>query len=459
MFQSASSTPYTNRNQRRKRRQFLPVLTSNESGRPKRSSLDAYILGVAKAALKIVAGASITTSVVLALQLVWIVLKTPRLPPPPLSGVDFIREGRVMRDDGNNDNSASDDDSDCDNYDFIGDVYPSEVLNVEVDTSQCNERTSESNQNNITHWKRKEFRLVLVGDSPVEGIGNTHHDHALGGQTARAFAQLVCRQEGYDCVRYWSHGKSGLTARGIEEDMVPLLYRVLEDVRCSPNDNDATGKVGGTTDDEPSSEPAIHAIVVVCGVNNVLDPMSTTSSFHSEVRSLLASIRRRNELKNTPLIVLGLPDFARLPFLPWPLSFALGLRGRRMQRALEVVVKEIQQLDGKLRGKSETILVNIPEVQDVVGSIGYHRHDSTGSNSGDGATGSQSKNGKSEPLKMRLCHPLLKHLGDSSLDQTKLGGLRIEDFLCDDGFHPGGYGTVYVGNLIAEAYGKLMNLP
>ena len=115
-----------------------------------------------------------------------------------------------------------------------------------------------------------------------------------------------------------------------------------------------------------------------------------------------------------------------------------------MQRMLEKAVREVQleerqgssnNNDGNIR----TILKVIPDVQSVLGTIGYHRCD------GDEST-----------LQMRLCHPLLKYLGGIRFDQDKIASLGMTDFLCDDGFHPGRLGTIYVGNLIREAYEELM---
>mmetsp|Transcript_18044 Transcript_18044/g.29552 ORF Transcript_18044/g.29552 Transcript_18044/m.29552 type:complete len:401 (-) Transcript_18044:185-1387(-) len=357
---------------------------------------DAYISNVAKKLAKIILRASITTSAVLVLQLIYVVWKTPRLPPPPLSGVDFVREGRMV---------APNQDGDLVDDSFVFD-----------ETKQL-----------------KEFRIVLIGDSPVEGIGNTHHRLALSGSTAKAFAQKVVtinNGESFDCVRYWSYGKSGLTAREIEDDMVPHLHRVQKSLT-------------GDNDDNDKQHTMIHAIVLLCGVNNVLDVKSTSSSFHSDVLSLIRSIRNNRHLINTPLIVLGLPDFSKLPFLPWPLAFVLGYRGRMMQRMLERAVREVQlqEREGNTNNKSNvrTLLKVIPDVQYVLGTIGYHRCD-----------------GEESTLQMRLCHPLLKYLGGIRLAQDKIASLRITDFLCDDGFHPGRLGTVYVGNLIREAYEEMM---
>ena len=376
-------------------------------------SINEYISTAAKKLAKIILRASITTSAVLVLQLLYVVWRTPRLPPPPLSGVDFAREGRIV----------------APNQDGDGDPL--------VD-------------GNFDHKKeQKEFRIVLIGDSPVEGIGNTHHHLALSGQTARAFAQKVVgdmqqqqqQQQHqisnggnnyYDCVRYWSYGKSGLTARGIEEEMVPYLHTVVNDIHQKSLEED----------DSDEYHTMIHAVVLLCGVNNVLDLKSTGSSFYSDVHSLIMSIRNNTRLSNTPLIVLGLPDFSTLPFLPWPLAFVLGYRGRMMQSMLEKVVREVQLKERESnvnRGKVTTVLKVIPDVETVLGTIGYHRCDS------DDTT-----------LQMRLCHPLLKYMGCIRLAQDKIASLDMTDFLCDDGFHPGKLGTVYVGNLIREAYEELM---
>eukprot|EP00984_Skeletonema_dohrnii_P004700 scaffold1654_cov130-Skeletonema_dohrnii-CCMP3373.AAC.4 len=369
----------------------------------KSSYLDDYISNAARKLAKLILRASITTSAVLVLQLLYVVWRTPRLPPPPLSGVDFVRDGRIV---------APNRDGELVDENFV-----------------------------YKEKEQKEFRMVLIGDSPVEGIGNTHHHLALSGSTAKAFAQKVVdiqqqqqktdEHDCYDCVRYWSYGKSGLTTREIQEEMVPHLHRVQDSL---------------LQDDSDSHEQhtMIHAVVLLCGVNNVLDMNSTVSSFYSDVHSLIQSIRNNPQLSSTPLIVLGLPDFSKLPFLPWPLAFVLGYRGRMMQSMLEKAVGEVQLKERERNivnndGKVNTVLKVIPDVQTVLGSIGYHRCD------GDDTT-----------LKMKLIHPLLKYLGGIQLAQDSIAALGMTDFLCDDGFHPGKLGTVYVGNLIREAYEELM---
>ena len=385
----------------------------------KRSYLDEYISNTAKKLAKIILRTSITTSAILILQLLYVVWKTPRLPPPPFSGVDFIPEGRIV---------AHNQDGDLVDHDDTSSVIHDETK------------------------QPKEFRIVLIGDSPVEGIGNTNHHLALSGCTAKAFAQKVVvssmknsnngEDYCYDCVRYWSYGKSGLTAREIEEEMVPLLHRV-QDSLVKEKDHD------DSDDNDDEQHTSIHAIVLLCGVNNVLDTNSTSTSFYSDVHSLIRSIRSNPRLSHTPLIVLGLPDFSKLPFLPWPLAFVLGYRGRMMQRMLEKVVREVQREEEEeeeregssaaSKGRVKTVVKVIPDIQSVLGTIGHHRC-----------------NGDDTTLKMKLCHPLLKYLGGIQLTQGKIASMGMADFLCDDGFHPGRFGTIYVGNLIREAYEDLM---
>ena len=399
---------------------------------------------VAKLALRLFARTSIATTVLLALQLAYVAVITPRLPPPPLSGVDFVRDGRVVTTKKRIVKDVEDDEVDDDDiceeknvFDVEGgedDEWDDISYKTYITTQNTDDVKKKDGQNN-------EFRLFLVGDSPVEGIGNTRHKDALGGQTARAFAIQFHSLQGelFDHCRYWSYGKSGLTARGIEEDMVPYLRRVVSGIvhhRQTLSERSSRYMV---------EQPVFHAVVLLCGVNNVLDPRSTPESFRLEVCSLLASIRNINEMEGVPLIVLGLPDFATLPFLPWPLGIALGWRGRKMQKMLESAVNELRCRESVI-GVDTTVMVNIPDVAKIIGSIGYNRHDSECDGMVKGGTTN------ADPLKMRWCHPLKDNFGTNAINRLNQGSLTISDFLCDDGFHPGKYGTMYIGSLIASSY-------
>ena len=393
----------TNRSLRRKQAPHLRQLIQANGKR--NTSLFRYI---ASLTIRLIPRAAIASSLLFILQCVYVICRTPRLPPPPFSGTDFPKEGLVVE--------------------YDGDVN-------KVKAEGCPESTG----NRID-----EFRLVLIGDSPVEGIGNNEHMHALCGQTAEAFAKRVCKssdgnQYRYDRVRYWSFGKSGLTAHGIEEEMVPYLHSTTDHIQKSLGAS--LSNVQGS-----NQEPIMHAIVLLCGVNNVLSP-STPHSFAEEVSSLLVSIRSHPGLKRSPIIILGLPDFAKLPFLPsWPMGWLLGLKGRQMQCALERVVEETQLSDESNNESEEVkvIMAQIPEVQDLIGSRGYRRLDSSNVRGNVSST--------KTPFISSFCHPLKRHLDHDIINPDSIRSLGISDFLCDDGFHPGKYGTIYIGSLIADAY-------
>ena len=512
--------------------------------------------------------ASLATIIMALLQTGYVIWNTPRLPPPERSGLEFVREGIVVFNNGNNDDdnygklSSKLMNGDCSiscktNHDYGCTNTKTNTTTSSITTTNITTRKQNAKTANENNAKRREFRLVLIGDSPVEGIGNAHHHHALGGRTAQAFAKLVCQRRTmnatttftnsnggkeesridlkcqhddddgrhdnndnkYDCVRYWSYGKSGLTAQGIQKEIIPLLHRVVNDVACYDNNThhqamDSNNKINSNKSRINYNTPAIHAIILLCGVNNVLDPQSTTHSFHNDVQSLITnSIRNYPGLENTPLLVLGLPDFAKLPFLPsWPLGWMLGVRGRWMQGMLERVVEEMQRKErlvssesaarrsaittanveneddynyrrhGYLCNPVKTIIVKIPEVQDILGTIGFYANTTSSGNKhheiNDGNKINDNNNARSSSnftmkpcsstgckvqdnskLKMRLCHPLLKHLGGMFIhDKTKILSLGMNDFLCNDGFHPGKYGNVYIGSLIADAYGQMVGL-
>lgn len=228
-----------------------------------------------------------------------------------------------------------------------------------------------------------------------------------------AFAELLCVKAGtHDTVRYHSLGRRGLTAGGIEERMIPLLRS------------------------RAASDRKIDAVLVLCGVNNVLDPASTAKSFGHEVRSLLRSVWSGPGLRDAAVLVLSLPDFARMPFLPWPLNLALGWRARRMQWELERAVRD-----------SSAAVVGLPEVSDLLGTGGYYEY----------AFDEDAVGGHRLLTTRTLRHPLLRYVGDM-VDPSGLASLEAKDFFCRDGFHPGGLGNVLIGRLVAETFQRMGGL-
>ena len=182
----------------------------------------------------------------------------------------------------------------------------------------------------------RELRLVLIGDSPVEGIGNGTHGEALGGRTAAALSRSTGRP-----VRYWPYGKSGLTARGVQEQILPRMKRIA----------------GG-----------VDVVVVSCGVNNVLRGHSA-DTFRREVADLLDAVAicgRGAGGADAKVIVIELLDFSFLPFLPWPLSKVCSWRSRILQRELEAAV-----LDSRDKG-APMDMAYLPDVPTLLENATCH---------------------------------------------------------------------------------------
>jgi len=348
---------------------------------------------------KVVASAAGATGVFLAAQAVYVGLTTPRLPPPAQSAHDFERDGLVVVDDSLS--SRQNGDTHC----------RIENASKTNDTSSFTECCSK-----LKNMREKEeICVMLIGDSPVEGIGNPTHDVALGGQTARAFSRLYHKP-----VRYWSYGKSGLTTRGVQTEMVPLMKQI-------------------------SKKRELDVVIVSCGVNNTLRSHSA-ETFGRELNSLLHSIfdyadsggRSGNENrkpKNVTVILIGLIDFSYLPFLPWPLSSVLGWRSRSLQAEMERVVEEWQKIfsyntsrfdQQQNKAGPKIVIANMPRVEDIL------------NNHGGGIAEKQ--------------HPLLQGIAISDSEND----LDINDFFADDGFHPAKNGTIMVGNMLAQTYHKLL---
>ena len=296
-------------------------------------------------------------SLLLASQALYIAMCTPRLPPPDKSGHEFEEDGLVVcyYDDSNNNINC---------------------INPEV----------------------PEFHLVLIGDSPVEGIGNDTHCKALGGQTALAFSKLLRRP-----VRYWSYGKSGLTAKGIKDEMLPLLQSV-------------------------SAKHDVDAVVVSCGVNNVLMGQSATS-FGEEVCQLLDAIIRHTAC-HTSIIVMELLDFALMPFIPFPLSKVASWRSKTLQSEMEGIVNTYQLYKYQ---------------------CSEHQHQHQHQHQRKGAIG-MAYMPSVEEIMNDISHPLLDHI---TCPEEK-NALQLSDFFADDDFHPANHGTIVIGSILASAYQHLL---
>ena len=401
--------------------------------------------------VRIASGITIGTHALLfAVQIINVLRDTPRLPPPNrFSGYNFVKDGlcvMAMNNDCDDDiDDDNNDDEDDDNYDDIDDEDGGGIDNDDRNNGKYTTPpfpvSSEKRRDN----QENEFRLLLLGDSPVEGIGCTTHRGSFGGRTALSLSRYL----GDECdsdntkigdgksnndkngrvsndvndgrpIRFWSIGKSGLTASGICDKMVPLI-KDLEPT--SPSLRRGHRLPSSSESNEKKTPPfPVDLVVISCGVNDVLSGR-TIKMFERDLKLLLDSVRECTVLPDDdscrppPVIFLGLPDFASMPFLPYyPLGAFLGWRGSLLQRAMENFVlndrRRVNDDDKNNNNNKDNIgrniaIAHIPSIQ-------------------------------------------------AYLDEEKEAenDLKVENFFAKDGFHPAGFGTKMLGDLVTEVYAK-----
>jgi lysophospholipase L1-like esterase len=138
--------------------------------------------------------------------------------------------------------------------------------------------------------------LIVLGESPVAGIGAPTHEFAVTGRTASALARLTDRS-----VRWRVFGLSGATAKRTLRDLVPQIAGKRAD-----------------------------AVVVALGVNDVIQ-WRRESQWTRDIEQLIAGVRRH--VGNSLIILTGVPPMQCFPALPQPLKYVLGARAKVLDRA------------------------------------------------------------------------------------------------------------------------------
>ncbi|MGK2857162.1 MAG: SGNH/GDSL hydrolase family protein [Thermoanaerobaculia bacterium] len=151
------------------------------------------------------------------------------------------------------------------------------------------------------------FRLVLVGDSIVAGIGVERLDDAMPGQLARALADALGKR-----VTWTASGVSGYKACEVRGSLVPDLPAAgAECVFVSVGVNDATG-------------------------------LRTTAQWRRDLVALLTDLRAR--YSSALIVVSGLPPMHGFPALPQPLRAVFGLRARTFDRIAEDATRGLERV-------------------------------------------------------------------------------------------------------------------
>jgi lysophospholipase L1-like esterase len=149
----------------------------------------------------------------------------------------------------------------------------------------------------------KPLSLLLVGESPVAGVGVSSHADGIGAATARVLASTSRRP-----VRWQAWGINGITVAQARTDLLPRIPASPVDIAC-----------------------------VAFGVND-----STSFRRHAQWRTdILDTLDLLQQSARPRLILLaGVPPLATFPALPWPLRQVLGMKAASLDRALANIARD-----------------------------------------------------------------------------------------------------------------------
>ncbi|WP_410629668.1 SGNH/GDSL hydrolase family protein [Amycolatopsis sp. cmx-4-83] len=143
------------------------------------------------------------------------------------------------------------------------------------------------------------FRLAVLGESTVDGVGAAHHGEALTGCLARELAR-----DGR-AVRWQAVGRTGANARTVRAELVPLV---------APAD----------------------LVVVALGVNDTIE-LRSAPAYRRDLLALVVELRRR--LGPVEVVLAGVPPMARFPALPRPLRDVLSARSTALDAAAAALAR------------------------------------------------------------------------------------------------------------------------
>ena len=161
------------------------------------------------------------------------------------------------------------------------------------------------------------YRLLLIGDSSIQGIGVTQTTDALPHQLALALADTLAAS-GESAVVDWAMiGKTGYRAA----DMLMLLRHISLSF-CSA---------------AAEGVPTTTLVVLGCGVNHIAR-LHSQQRFESELTTLITAIRSTlpqpaPPTAATPVFLIGLPPMHAFP-LPFPLRNILGWKSTQLNASL-----------------------------------------------------------------------------------------------------------------------------
>lgn len=143
------------------------------------------------------------------------------------------------------------------------------------------------------------FKLVMLGESTVAGVGAGTYGQSLAAQTATSFNQHTGRT-----VQWHAIGQNGIRAAQVRTHLLPRLD-YCPDLIC-----------------------------IALGVNDVTH-FTTRRRWQRDLRGLFQDIHLR--LGSIPVMMCGLPPLYRLHVLPQPLRWYLGARAMIFDRLTRLI--------------------------------------------------------------------------------------------------------------------------
>ncbi|MDQ0377833.1 SGNH/GDSL hydrolase family protein [Amycolatopsis thermophila] len=140
------------------------------------------------------------------------------------------------------------------------------------------------------------LRLLVLGESTVDGVGADTHEEALTGWLASALADRWGRG-----ISWRVAGRTGANARTVRAELLAGACR----------------------------EPA-DLVVVALGVNDTIE-LRSAARYRRDLLALVVDARR--VLGPVPVLLAGVPPLGAFPALPQPLRLVLGLRGAALDAA------------------------------------------------------------------------------------------------------------------------------
>jgi lysophospholipase L1-like esterase len=151
------------------------------------------------------------------------------------------------------------------------------------------------------------IRVLVIGESPVCGIGLSRGDETVAAASARALARLSGRP-----VAWRAYGLSGATAADV-------LARLVPDIAPAPAD----------------------LVILAFGVNDATAYRSP-ARFAEDLAALVNAAREK--VGEAAVVIGAVAPLVSFPALPWPLRTILGWRSVALQAAAERLAGRLPRL-------------------------------------------------------------------------------------------------------------------